>query len=108
MDNLLKAGAALQARVMELCEKKGITVNRLEREVPNLAQGSIKNWDKHMPSIDRVAAVADYFGVSIDYLYGYENDYEKDLKRLMDMASWLTKEDVAALLVVAEQLKKGK
>lgn len=102
MDNLLKA------RVEELCKKKGITINKLENEIPILKPGTIKGWDSHMPSIDRVAAVADYFGVTVDYLCGYEGDYEKDIKRLMDMASWLTKEDVAALLVVAEQLKKGK
>lgn len=102
MDNLLKA------RVEELCRKKGITINKLEKDIPIIKQGTIKGWDQHMPSIDRVAAVADYFGVTVDYLCGYEGDQVKDINRLMEMASWLTKEDVAALLVVAEQLKKGK
>ena len=99
MDNLLKA------RVEELCKKRGITVNKLEKDIPILGQGSIKGWDKHMPSIDRVAAVSDYFGVTVDYLVGYEGDPDTDLKRLMEMASWLTEDQLVALLAVAEQLK---
>ena len=102
MDNLLKA------RVEELCRKKGITVNKLENDLPIISQGTIKGWDRHMPSIDRIAAVADYFGVTIDYLCGYEGRYEKDIQKLIDIATWLTKEDLVALIVIAEQLKKGK
>ena len=52
--------------------------------------------------------MADYLGVSVDALVGYTGNYEDDLQKLMDMANWLTKEDLVALLVVAEQLKKGK
>ena len=99
MDNLLKA------RVEELCKRRGITVNKLEKDIPILGQGSIKGWDKHMPSIDRVVAVADYFGVTVDYLVGYEGDPGVDMKHLMDTVTWLSKEDIAALIAVAEQLK---
>ena len=102
MDNLLKQ------RVLELCERDGITVNKLESEIEEISQGSIKNWDKNKPSIEKVAAVAKYFHVSIDYLVGYEGNYDADIRRLMEAASWLTKEDLVALIVIAEQLKKGK
>lgn len=93
----------LKARVEEMCEKRGITVNKLEK-LANLSQGSIKNWDKHWPAIDKVYRVAEVLETTTDYLYGYEGDYEKDLKRLLDMG--LTKEELVAIIVVAEQIKK--
>jgi transcriptional regulator with XRE-family HTH domain len=101
MDNLLKE------RIDELCAKKGITINRMEKEA-GLTVGSVKNWNDHMPSVDKVEKVAKYFGVTVDSLLGYTGNYDDDLLKLMDMASWLSKEDIVALLVVAEQLKKGK
>ena len=52
-----------------LCEKKNISTRKLETEL-GFAHGTIGVWDKSRPSIDRVAAVADYFGVSVDYLLG--------------------------------------
>lgn len=99
MDNLLKD------RVQEMCDKRGITVNKLE-QLAELSQGSIKNWDKHWPAIDKVYRVAEVLETTVDYLYGYEGDYDADLKRLLSIG--LSKEDLVALIVVAEQLKKGK
>ena len=98
MDNLLKE------RVQEMCDKRGITVNKLE-QLADLSQGSIKNWDRHMPSIDKVYRVAEVLEVSVDYLFGYEGDPDTDIKRLMEMASWLTEDQIVALIAVAEQLK---
>ena len=97
MDNLLKE------RVIEMCEKRGITVNKLE-QLAHLSQGSIKNWDRHMPSIDKVYSVAEVLEVSVDYLFGYEGDYNKDLQRLLDLG--LTKNELFALIALAEQWKK--
>ena len=97
MDNLLKE------RVQEMCDKRGITVNKLE-QLADLSQGSIKNWDRHMPSIDKVYRVAEVLEVSVDYLFGYEGDYNKDLQRLLDLG--LTKHELVALIALAEQWKK--
>ena len=94
----------LKENVFRLISEKGLSVRKVERDL-GFGYGTLQAWDKHMPSIDKVEKVANYFGVSIDALVGYTGDYEGDLKKLMEMASWLTKEDVAALLVVAEQLK---
>ena len=97
MDNLLKE------RVQDMCDKRGITVNKLE-QLADLSQGSIKNWDRHMPSIDKVYRVAEVLEVSVDYLFGYEGDYNKDLQRLLDLG--LTKHELVALIALAEQWKK--
>ena len=55
--------------IKSLCEKKGISIRKLETEL-GFAHGTIGVWDKSRPSVDRASAVADYFGVSLDYLLG--------------------------------------
>ena len=99
--------SSLKENVRRIAKEKGIGIMKMESDL-GFSEHYISKWDKYTPSIDKVVAVADYLGVSVDELVGYTGDYNDDLKKLMDMASWLTKEDVAALLVVAEQLKKGK
>lgn len=60
-------------RIRALCEEKGITINKLEKEA-DIGRGNVARWDKHRPNIDKVQRVADYFGVSADYiLTGNEN-----------------------------------
>ena len=60
-------------RIRTLCEEKGITINKLEKEV-GIGRGNIARWDKHRPNIVNVQKVADYFGVTTDYiLTGNEN-----------------------------------
>ena len=56
-------------RIKQLCGAKYMTLNKLVQEL-GLSQGSISNWDKNSPSIDKVQKVADYFNVSLDYLAG--------------------------------------
>lgn len=60
-------------RIRTLCEEKGITINKLEKET-SIGRGNIARWDKHRPNIDNVQKVADYFAVTTDYiLTGNEN-----------------------------------
>lgn len=53
-------------RVKELCEKKGVSISRLEKDC-NIGNATIKKWDESMPRVDTLKKVADYFGVSIEY-----------------------------------------
>lgn len=57
--------------IKKLCHDNGVTVAQLERET-GLSNGSIRNWDKSTPSVDKALAVARYFGVSLDYLLGID------------------------------------
>ena len=59
--------------IKSLCNKKGITVSALGVEL-GLGKNSITRWDENKPSVDRVQKVADYFGVSVDYLLGRTDD----------------------------------
>lgn len=58
------------SRIKELCELNQITINKLERGA-GITRGSIARWGTNLPSIDKIMKVADYFGVSTDFLlYG--------------------------------------
>lgn len=58
----------LLGRIDELRAQQGkISINRLEKEC-GLTRGSMSKWDDHAPSAEKVKKVADYFGVSVEYL----------------------------------------
>lgn len=59
----------LLLRVKALCESKHISVQTLEQQT-GLSNGTIRKWAIFFPRVDRLAAVADYFGVSLDWLMG--------------------------------------
>ena len=54
-------------RIQELCREKGTTLKGLETEF-GFSNGAMYKWDTNVPGVDRVQKVADYFGVSIDFL----------------------------------------
>ena len=58
----------MYSKIKELCRSNNISVNQLETEL-EFSRGSIYKWDVNIPSIEKVKTVADYFGVTIDYLY---------------------------------------
>lgn len=55
------------ARIRQLCERRGCTLTKLEKEC-GLANATIRRWETASPSADNLAKVADYFGVSVDFL----------------------------------------
>lgn len=57
------------SRISQLCREKEISINKLEKDL-GFGASSINKWYRSKPSADKVKAVADYFGVSMDYLYG--------------------------------------
>ena len=98
---------SLKENVNRIAKERGISLAQMEKDL-GFSEKYLSKLDKNNPSIDRVIAMADYLGVSVDTLVGYEGNAESDLKKLTGIASWLTEDDLAALIVVAEQLKKGK
>ena len=53
--------------IKALCKDRGITVQGLALHF-GWGANSINRWDDNKPSVDKVIRVADYFGVSMDYL----------------------------------------
>lgn len=62
--------SVLYQRIKALCEKRGISISKLESEL-GFGNSSIKKWERvSSPSIDKIIKVASYFDVSVDYLLG--------------------------------------
>ena len=55
------------SRIMALCEKKGISISKLE-EVCRFGNGSIARWGESNWRIENLKQVADYFDVEIKCL----------------------------------------
>lgn len=83
-------------RIRSLCEANGMTINKLEKLL-GIGRGNIARWDKHKPSVEKVQAVANYFGVSTEYILTGEEkkpvtetnltDEQQELVKLFDSAS---------------------
>ena len=58
----------LYTRIKELCESRGISMAKLSEDL-GIAASLIRKWKTTTsPSVDRVKMIAEYFGVSVDYL----------------------------------------
>ena len=71
-------------KIKSLCAEKGISVLQLEKDLG--MSHSIHRWDESKPSIDKVKLVADYLGVTVDYLLADEEYDENEMikQRLFD------------------------
>lgn len=75
-------------RVKTLCDKTGISLNKLEQ---NLGFGSstIRKWGNlSYPSIDKIVKVANYFGVSTDYLVG-ETEIQSPVSEILSDSDFI-------------------
>ena len=87
-------------RIEKLRKDKKISQGKLEKEL-GFSNGSISKWRNSTPTYERLQKVADYFGVSVDYLMTGtedkkespvlpardERDIAKDLNRIMEKLS---------------------
>lgn len=122
----------LYERIKEVASAKGISINKLEKDL-NLPRSSVRKYSKNKPSAERIGTIADYLGVSADYLINgnvdisggvqtdvHDPEYYKDKKAaeaaqkvfsdvnyriLFDAAEGSTPED---LLYAAEMLRRLK
>lgn len=100
-------------RVRILCERKGITINRLEKET-GVGRGNVARWNKHQPGPDKLAAVASYFSIPVDTLLGYgpqayilDLDVQiADAKKKLETAE--DEDEVASLYADIEGLEESK
>ena len=103
--------------INELCRRRGITRKQLEQEL-NFGKNSMAGWGRYSPSIDKVAAVADYFNVSVDQLLGREPAQSGSAPepglissacdaQLLGLAHQLNEEGQSRLLDYAEDLVIG-
>lgn len=112
----------LQERIVELCQQKGISQSEMERAI-GIAKGSVTKWKSQDPRSSTLEKVADYFGVTVDYLRkgksddGYYFNEEtakvaqeifenKELRALFDATRDSDPEDLRALHNMALALKR--
>lgn len=53
--------------IKKIADEKGVSIRRIEMET-GIKPSSIYHWDKIKPSVDKVARVAKYLGVSVEDL----------------------------------------
>lgn len=59
--------------IKSLCKKNGIPVSFLEKEL-QFSNATISKWKKSVPDSIRLKKVADYFGVTVEYLLNGNED----------------------------------
>ena len=62
-------------RLFELRNEKGLSQRQLAK-IFKISQSTYNNWEnaKTQPTIESLIAIADYFGVTLDYLVGRERE----------------------------------
>lgn len=113
----------LKERIKSLCKERGISMNKLEDEL-GFGKGYISKLGTSQPNASKLQKIADFFGVSLDYLISgetKENNYylneetaqaaqeifeNKDLKMLFDVQRDMSAEDLQALYGMALALKR--
>ena len=73
----------LGERIKELRLRDGRTQDALASELGVTAQ-AVSRWEKEIcyPDMEMIPSIANYFGVSIDELFGYDNDRSKKVDNL--------------------------
>lgn len=86
---------------------RGLSDRKAEQEA-GVARGTLRNMiNGSMPSVDKVAAFADYFGVSVDFLIGREKNIapiEADRSDLANALKAMSKDEVKRLIDFAKFL----
>ncbi len=64
--------SAIYERIEELCKQRGINITRMCSDcgIPRASLSDFKTGRKKTLSAETLSKIADYFGVSVDYLYG--------------------------------------
>lgn len=57
----------LYERIESLRKSRGLSQGELEKEL-NFSNGSVSKWKKSTPTPDRLKKIAEYFGVTVDWL----------------------------------------
>ncbi|MBO4467882.1 MAG: helix-turn-helix transcriptional regulator [Clostridia bacterium] len=72
----------LYERIENLCKERGINVTTLCTNcgIPRASLSDFKSGRKKTLSAKTLSLIADYFGISVDYLYGKEVNDENALK----------------------------
>ena len=71
MNNKQYESADIAQKIKAAAKSNGVPVKQMLEEI-GLAKGTLDNFKTSMPKADNLAKIADYLGVSVDYLLGRE------------------------------------
>lgn len=106
-------------RLKELRKKRNLTQEEIS-EICQVAKQTISNWENNItqPPFDIVKKLAQYFGVTIDYLLNFTQDdadnVEKLKTALKEAGMWdysindMSKEDFVKAMQIVAMLKEKK
>lgn len=107
-------------RLKYLRKEMGLTQTELSKQL-NIGQTTIAAYENgtHAPQVFSLLAYADFFGCTVDYLLGRENDFEsvritpdcthsKGEKQLIEIYQSLTEELQNLLIEQAKAIKNSK
>lgn len=94
----------LLAHIRKVCAERGTTIAKVEKAIG--FNKVIYNWDKYTPSVDKVATVADFFGISIDELIGRSSpEISASDRQILDLFHMLNEDGQEAALEYLELLQ---
>jgi len=101
-------------KIRLLAAEKGVSMAQLERDC-GFSKNSVIKWDKNTPGGDKLLRVAQYLGVSVDYLLGNSADPAPSLRDVPEFYFHflkgaqeldLSQRDIDLLLEIARRFKK--
>ena len=93
-------------RIKEIGRLRGLTIAQIERGA-GLNKTTLAKWNINAPSIDKVCAVADFFGISIDELIGRAAPALSAVDRqILDLVHELNEEGQGAALAMLQGLSR--
>lgn len=84
--------ALLEIRINELCAKKGIS-RTAAFENAGVGKNFLSNLQNANPSFQKLTALANYLGTTVDYLIGNESKEEFTRKIMGEVVEWLEDKD---------------
>ena len=100
-------------KVRELLSQKNISINKMLTDL-GLGKGTFATWEKRgtVPGGETLNKLADYFGVSVDYLLGKSYTEQEEVtqqeKELLAMLKQLNEEDLETALRIVQRLAEKK
>lgn len=71
-------------RIESLRTSQGLSQGKLEKQL-GFSNGSISKWKNSTPKVERLQKLADFFGVSVEYLMTGKEDEQKEKDNTGDL-----------------------
>lgn len=71
-------------RIESLRKSQGLSQGKLEKQL-GFSNGSISKWKNSTPKVERLQKLADFFGVSVEYLMTGKEDEQKEKANTGDL-----------------------